>query len=188
MGKGINRAEEFIKTGSYKTYYESVRKSFYCIFISHISVDKYQAKKIGDYLINAGFDIYLDINDGRLQTAVNNNDPLVITECIQKGIDASSHILCLITDSTNRSWWVPFEIGYGKKGLKQIASIIFKDVDYLPEYLKVSQILRGIKSLNEYLKRIKPSLSKISGVITEDKIVEYTVSQHPLENFIEWSK
>lgn len=188
MAKGINRAEEFIKTGSYKRYDESIRKNIFCIFISHISIDKSYALKIGEYINNAGFDIYLDVNDLKLQQAVISKDAPKIVSCIQNGIEASSHILSLISEKTKDSWWVPFEIGYGKRASKEIASLLLKDVTQLPEYIKVSTLIEGIKGLNSYLQSFRLSLSPLFESQLGDRIVSHTTSNHPLESFINWNK
>lgn len=148
MSKGINIAESVQKR------YSTASLSKPVVFLSHKSEDKAFVESIGDYFINAGIDIYLDKNDFKLQHAVNANDPKRVTECIQEGISKSNYILCIASEKTVGSWWVPYEIGYGKKADKEIASLIKKDVKYIPDYLKIEEIIDGIPGLNNYIKRI----------------------------------
>lgn len=86
-----------------------------CIFLSYISVDKKAATVIGDYITKHGdTDIYLDVNDQKLQDAFRKGDPISITHFLEKGVAASTHIMCLVSADTVRSWWVPYELGFGK--------------------------------------------------------------------------
>jgi len=148
MSKGINIAESVQRSYSTASLLKPV------VFLSHKSEDKEFVESIGDYFINAGIDIYLDKNDFKLQHAVNINDPKRVTECIQEGISKSNYILCIASEKTVGSWWVPYEIGYGKKADKGIASLIKKDVKYIPDYLKIEEIIDGIPGLNDFIKRI----------------------------------
>lgn len=150
MSRGINIAESIQR--SYGTFVASASKAV--VFLSHKSEDKNFVEDIGNYFMNAGIDIYLDKNDFKLQHAVNINDPRRVTECIQEGISKSDYILCIASAKTVESWWVPYEIGYGKKANKEIASLIKKDVTYIPDYLKIEEIIDGIPGLNTYIKKI----------------------------------
>lgn len=149
MGRGINIAESV-----QRSYGFSASASKPVVFLSHKSEDKDFVEAIGNYFMNAGIDIYLDKNDFKLQQAVNTNDPKRVTECIQEGISKSDYILCIASAKTVQSWWVPYEIGYGKKANKGIASLIKKDVTYIPDYLKIEETIDGIPSLNNFIKRI----------------------------------
>lgn len=150
MSRGINIAESIQK--SYETFTASVAKPV--VFLSHKSEDKDFVESIGNYFMNAGIDIYLDKNDFKLQQAVNMNDSRRITECIQEGISKSDHILCIASEKTVGSWWVPYEIGYGKKANKGIASLLKKDIKYIPDYLQIEEIIDGIPGLNIFITRI----------------------------------
>lgn len=118
---GVNRAQ-LIK--SYNNFSESITASSQrgrpCIFLSHISIDKNTAIKIGDYIREKGnIDIYLDIYDDRLKNAVALGDQLMITKYIEEGLEQSTHIMCLVSQSTVQSWWVPYELGFGKSARKR---------------------------------------------------------------------
>jgi hypothetical protein len=70
-----------------------------CIFLSHISVDKKDAEKLADYIMEkADIDVYLDIYDRELQNAVTLKEPSKITDLIECGITSSTHAMCLISE------------------------------------------------------------------------------------------
>src|SRR5262245_11471035 len=92
-----------------------------CIFISHIAVDKSAAVAIGSYITSRGdIDIYLDIHDADLQAAVSKNSAIAITRFIERGLAKSTHIICLVSQNTVGSWWVPYELGFAKNAGKQL--------------------------------------------------------------------
>src|SRR5689334_5444083 len=53
-----------------------------CIFLSHIRGDKQRVKEFGEYIQNAGLNIYLDVEDKELQAAVDAFDDEKITHFI----------------------------------------------------------------------------------------------------------
>lgn len=146
--KGINRALQTYSTPMSESAAYNNKK---CIFISHKSEDIEAAKAIGDIITNHGIDIYLDINDYGLQSATENNEAKKIVEYIEKALSKSTHILVLVTNKTRQSWWVPYEVGYSKKGEKEIASILLKDVNDFPDFLKIEKTFRGLSDLENYI-------------------------------------
>lgn len=201
MEKGRNRAFDSI----YKSLNEQknfASKSKPCIFLSHRSLDKDMVEEIGNYIINAGIDIYLDKYDEELQRADKINDDKRITECIQKGISKSTHLMCLLSKNTVDSWWVPYEIGYAdNSGNINICSLKLKELPEksIPSYIKINQCLSGIHSLNEYLKEIikqygDGSFKSFSRYQNEQyrsfqsaSIIEESFSLHPLSKYLEES-
>lgn len=126
-----------------------------CIFLSHISIDKKDAEKLADYIMEkADIDVYLDIYDRELQDAVTLKDPSKITALIERGITSSTHAMCLISEKTVNSWWVPYELGYAKKAGKEICSLKLKGNVDLPDFLKIGDLICGTKSLNGYIQKI----------------------------------
>lgn len=142
-----------------------------CIFLSHKKEDKGACLEIGQYLSDAGIDYYLDIYDEGLQIASNENDPQKITECLKNGIRLSTNMIVVLSEKTKNSQWVPFEIGYGhasivdktlnqqdSKSSLNLAFLTLKEISDIPipDFLRIAYPIRGIRSLNEYLERIKP--------------------------------
>ena len=90
-----------------------------CVFVSHKSEDIDTAKNIAELLQNAGLDVYLDVNDNGLQQATRKNDAEAIVKCIEKALACSTHILILVTENTEKSWWVPYETGVILQNVKK---------------------------------------------------------------------
>ncbi|MGN7297033.1 toll/interleukin-1 receptor domain-containing protein [Ferdinandcohnia sp. SAFN-114] len=185
MGKGINIAENVL-INKYASY-NSVRKPV--VFLSHKSEDKDYVEAIGNYLINAGINIYLDSSDFKLQTAIAKNDPKAITDCIQEGISKSDYILCFASQKTVMSWWVPYEIGYGKRAEKEIATLIRKDVEYIPDFLKIEEILDDISDLNNFIKKVTsehgiPLMEKYSWEYSSNDYIEKSSNSHTLSKYL----
>lgn len=153
MRVGINRALEN------QALYENTNTNSKCIFISHKSEDIEGAEAIGDVIKQYGIDIYLDINDIGLQYATENDDSEQIVQHIEKALSVSTHILVYITENTKDSWWVPYEIGYSKKGNIKIASLLNKHIENFPDYLKIEKTLKSVKDFNEYLNDIQDESS-----------------------------
>ena len=97
MVKGINRANA---TYSEHILFEHASHNKKCVFISHKSEDKNAAKYVGDLLINAGLDIYLDLNDEGLQQATREQNASKIVSHIEKALTTSTNILVLVTEKT----------------------------------------------------------------------------------------
>jgi hypothetical protein len=131
-----------------------------CIFISHVNVDRESARDIGEFIRNDGnLDIYLDIDDPDLQRAVENKDPLGVTRFVERGLARSDNLLCLVSEKTVLSWWVPYEIGFTKKAGKGIATLLFKDAVTLPAYLEIGKVLVDIYDLKSYIQQISAARS-----------------------------
>lgn len=194
MHKGVNRAN--LSKSSSLRFSESqtpVSRSI-CLFLSHISIDKNAAIAIAEYIMNAGFDVYLDVYDEKLQRAVNAGDAGKITEYIEQGVENCSHMICLVSDNTVRSWWVPYELGFGKKAGKDLATLALRDVPVLPEYLAIGKILQGTPSLNRYLETllrrnsISESLIFKSAGVAEGYLIKAATLHHPLDAYLKWQE
>ncbi len=181
----INRAKMEFRTKSFDFLKESYGATENCIFISHKADDKEKAVEIGDYIMKyANIDVYLDIYDEGLQGAVKNGNDKEVVRHLEQGISKSSHILCLISEKTQTSWWVPYEIGYAKKAGKGIASLKLKNIDDIPSYLKIEKFIMGTKSLNQYLNSVKTIYLSESYSLP---LPEHQMNNHPLDNVLDWN-
>ena len=122
------------------------------VFISHQKRDREEAKKIADYFRSVGIPVYFDEYDRDLQRATQGGNSKEIVKAIEKGIQSSSHMLCIISKNTLYSQWVPFEVGYGydKTDLATLTLKGIKSSD-LPDYIKVAPIIRDIYDLNKFV-------------------------------------
>lgn len=146
-----------------------------CIFISHQKADREPAKKIADFLISKGINVYFDEYD----RSIDRSNPDKLTASIQRGIDFSNYMLILISPNTLYSKWVPWEVGYGYNKV-EMSVLTLKGIkeEQLPEYLKTTKVRRNYESLRSLINEIKPEL------INESQ-VRYFSPSHPLYNILD---
>lgn len=153
-----------------------------CVFISHQKNDKDVAKTIANYIMRSGLDVYFDEYDA----SINRDNPQSVVYAIKKGIQRSTHMLCVLSQNALQSKWMPWEIGYGYDRL-HVAGITVKEIskNVLPEYLQIVPVLRGTRSLNSY---IASTIGRLEGtLINEQKIYSATMMNHPLDNVLDWN-
>ena len=150
---GINRKE--LESNFNKTV-RVLNRKIECVFISYQNKDKEKAKKIADYILSAGIDVYFDQYDQDLKIEYQSTQPKRVTDALCKGIDTSSHMLVIVSPTTLQSKWVPFEIGYGYDKT-DLAVLTLKGIPKgsLPEYLRTSTVIRDIDDLNKKISSIK---------------------------------
>lgn len=184
---GINRA--LLSESNQHIKASSLSSSNPCIFLSHISADKAAVREIGKYITDKGnIDIYLDEQDVNLQIAVSKADAVGITIFLEKGLSQSTHIMCLVSDETVKSWWVPYELGFAKKSGKPLSTLKIKGNAELPAYLEISHIIKGTKSLNAYLESVLGHLQKSAttrGLLNEG-LIAHSQQNHPLDVYLNW--
>ncbi len=181
----INRALKQYVTKSLLEFAQVQESEKNCIFISHKSEDLKQATAVGDYILQHGdIDIYLDKYDEGLQGAVSKNDHTSIVKYIEQGLIKSTHLLCLVSDMTEISWWVPYEIGFAKRSKINIASLKLKNIDKIPSFLHIEKTIMGTKSLNEYIREIKSK--NTSYMYYNDRLISNNASPHPLDSILDW--
>lgn len=183
--------EKFADLNNIESTEEYVKRE-YCVFLSHYNLDKTAVKKIGEYIMKAGIDVYLDENDLELQDASSVNNHKKVTECIQKGIAESTHILCLLSPKTVESWWVPYELGYGEKSKKDICSLKLKELNQVPSYLQIKLCLKNIEDLNNYIKEINKNVKLFTlnesnqyKNSSDISIIEKSAMTHPLSKYLD---
>jgi len=158
-----------------------------CVFISHKREDLEACKKIADYLLDAGVDVYFDEYDDTLSAIVAAGDEDLLTDRITDGINMSTHMLCVVSPQTIDSYWVPFEVGYGYEKI-DLGILTLKGIEDsdLPDYMKVTDVVRGTRSLNELIAKLldepKFRLEQRAGFVKE------SARSHPLDNVLEWHR
>lgn len=170
------------------TKYESRSKvlslGIKCVFISHQQRDKDAAKKIADYLIDAGIDVYFDAYDEDLRIHHQSSNAKAVTNSIKKGIDNSSHMLVLVSPNTLHSTWVPFEIGYGYDKT-DLFVLCLKGIPKggLPEYVRSATIIRDIYDLNNLVSKISKIDKEI--LLKANNLSDYNSSINPLSDVMD---
>ena len=190
MARGINRAARTFNasaqaTHSTKAFTGSTSKP--CVFISYHHEDESACQKIADYLINAEIDVYFDKYDKTLSQLVNEGNADKVTKRIQDGIDFSSHMLCVVSITTVKSYWVPFEVGYGYPKIA-LGIMTLKGVEEssLPEYMKTTKVIRGTKSLNDFISGLLSQ--SVDSLSIKGLIRKASEQQHPLDEVLDWNK
>jgi hypothetical protein len=153
-----NLRESFEKRAGFELATASWKPPEPCIFLSHRSTDKAAVRKIGDYIMSKGIDVYLDADDTNLQRAVANEDHKAITAAIELGIGKSTDLFAFVTQNSmsqkSSSIWVPYEIGFAKRHGNPIAAVKSRDITQLPSYLVIVPQILNIRDLNAYLRQI----------------------------------
>lgn len=179
MKNGINLARQKLYEFSVNEQKDLENKK--CVFLSHRSVDKDKVIKIGNYIMKAGLNIYLDVNDANLQDAVNAQNAKKITQCIQRGLSYSHYVLCAISSNTfdDKSWWVPYEIGYADKELKECCLLKLDTLsrNNIPDYLKIKEILYNVGNLNKKLQTWSTTILKEWSVMDDYSIYNGILSE-----------
>lgn len=133
----------------------------------------------------ADIDVYFDENDSDLRIYRQTNNPKGVVDSIRKGINKSSHMLVVVSPNTIQSKWVPWEVGYGYDNTK-LGVLTLKGVqDYqLEDYLKTVTIIRGTKTLNQYLSELKGL--NLMAMESRNLIMDHAKS-HPLDNYLDYN-
>jgi hypothetical protein len=157
-----------------------------CVFISHQKADASICSRIADYLKNAGIDVYFDEYDKDLKIWRQQNNPANVVYSIKKGIQQSSHMLCVISPNTLYSKWVPWEVGYGYD-TTQIAALTLKGIkeEDLPDYIKTVTLIRGTRTLNDYISKLAGEYKE--KMFSSNRIINESTSSHPLDNYLDWN-
>ena len=159
---------------------------FACVFLSHQKNDTEYTKKIADFLISNGIDVYFDEYDEDLKNTNQYSNPDKVTQAILKGINSSSHMLVVVSPSTMYSNWVPFEIGFGfDKTDLGVLTIKGIEKGKLPSYLKTAKRIRDRWDINSFVRKLT---GKTDDELHKSFIFEdYSSLNHPLYNVLDSS-
>lgn len=113
------------------------------IFISHKREDLLLAKQAYDQL-SSQIDCYLDAYDEHLATSISD-----LGDYFRTKLRNSTHLLAIVSKSTQLSWWVPFEIGMATERDYPIATFSPNMIE-LPGYLKKWPYLQSNNDLTIY--------------------------------------
>lgn len=154
-----------------------------CIFISYQNTDKMEAKKIADYFIKAGINVYFDEYDGDLKRTNQISNPTKVTDSLCKGINNSSHMLVVVSPTTIISKWVPFEIGFGFDKT-DLFVLCLKGIPKggLPEYIRTAKIIRDLWDLKYRLNSLVDSENKL---LLETKLLSFNTNLNPLNDIMD---
>ena len=151
------------------------------VFISHQKKDSDVARKIADYLEEAGVDIYFDQYDD----TIDRSNPDSVVKAIKFGIENSTHMLVVFSPNTIGSMWVPWEIGYAYNTPVSLGVLRIKGVpkNELPEYLRVVKVVSDIWDLNQLISNL--TKTDRENLLIEGRIRRYSDSYHPLSQYLD---
>ena len=115
------------------------------VFISHKKEDELRALWVKRTLDENGVSSYLDVLDNEIA-----NDGKALTEHIKKNLNSCTDVIVVMTESTKKSWWVPFEIGMSAQKDMPTASFLSSDVE-LPDYLSYWPRLKNSDDIATYV-------------------------------------
>jgi len=114
------------------------------VFISHRTADDVLAKRVYDRLTKVhSIKCWLD-------NVYPAQPPEKITGTILTNINKCTHLLVVMTDNTEGSWWVPYEIGVAEQGERAISTFSEMAKLKLPEFLWHWPVLKGDSALDRF--------------------------------------
>ena len=125
------------------------------IFISHKKEDEDLALTVKGVLDSKGVSSYLDLLDSSVIA-----DGKALTDHIKSNLNACTDVIVVMTDSTKKSWWVPFEIGMSAQKDMPTASFLESDVE-LPGYLSYWPRLKNKHDIETYVDTRKTFENKL---------------------------
>jgi hypothetical protein len=127
------------------------KQASYRVFISHSSLDKWIAERMGEKVTEAGADFWLDVRD-----LPGGGD---IRKEINQGVHECQEVIILFSPNSVNSHWVSFEIGAAYAKRKHLTPIL-NNVNYTDVLL-----IQGIKAIelnnfSQYLTELKKRIKK----------------------------
>lgn len=119
------------------------------VFISHKKEDSYVANQILVKLKASSVDAYLDLLEGDLLLKGEK-----LTEHIKNKLNECTDLMAVVSNITQTSWWVPFEIGMAAQQDFPIVSYLNGSVD-LPDYLSYWPKIKSMSDIDKYVQAKK---------------------------------
>ena len=118
------------------------------VFVSYQHDDQPMALGLAKDLSDSNWDVFIDVHDDSLFPGDNHVD-----EALVEAIGNAATMLIVVSDNTQTSWWVPWEIGVSTPSGKPRA--LYKPTAHrpLPNYLSKLERLQGPSSARVWLER-----------------------------------
>jgi len=118
------------------------------VLLSHSLEDKKETLRIAQHLTQSGVVNYVELFDPTVQTTDG------ITAKLKDRIQQSTHLMIIVSNFTEKLWWVPFELGAGSEVDKRICSYQ-KSSSQVPEFIKKWPVLRNQRGLDAFIRCYK---------------------------------
>lgn len=133
------------------------------VFISHKREDSDSAEEVRKELEKNQVNAYLDLLDPEL-----DDDAKMLTEHLKKKMNQCSDLLVVMSKKTQKSWWVPFEIGMAAHKDLPTVTYITEFVE-IPEYLSFWQYLNDLSEIRLYAESVK---KRCGALVKESRALE----------------
>ena len=116
------------------------------VFLSYRHSDKATAWELARDLNRRGRRVYIDVHDNTLAPGQGDLDDALVT-----AIDNSNTMIVIVSDKTQESWWVPWEVGVSTPFGKPRAMYKPQTSRPLPAYLEKLKRLRNSAEANSWV-------------------------------------
>ena len=118
------------------------------VFLSYQHNDQTTALALAKDLSDSNWDVYMDVHDDSLFPGDTHID-----EALVEAIANAATMLIVVSDNTQGSWWVPWEIGVSTPSAKPRA--LYRPTAHrpLPNYLEKLERLQSPLSARVWLRR-----------------------------------
>lgn len=129
------------------------------VFVSHQSGDSDLAAKVAATMQHNGLSVWLDLID----PGVTGDGP-DLADYIETVLRKSTALLAVVTANTQKSWWVPFEIGIAFELSRYLASFGDKHLNpsFLAKWPNIPDDPRGRPDINRQLRSWCARLRRLS--------------------------
>jgi hypothetical protein len=150
------------------------------VFISHRTADDAIARQVANRLRTThSITVYIDDIDQEVQRAQGT---AAITALLVKRINACTNLLAIVSQNTQGSWWVPFEVGVARQSPRVITTMTNQADSALPEYLLEWPRLRGDAAIDTFA-RIYKAQSRILTEQVLEKRAPFSVQMSHVDQF-----
>ena len=116
------------------------------VFLSYRHTDKATAWDLAHDLDRRGRRVFIDVHDNTLVPGQKDLDDALVT-----AIDNARTMIIIVSDKTQGSWWVPWEIGVSTPFGKPRAMYKPQTYGQLPAYLEKLKKLRNSTEANSWV-------------------------------------
>lgn len=127
------------------------------VFLSHKSEDEHAAKAAAIRLQHRGLHVYLDVIDPHL----DGEDGPQLGDYIRGRLSECTQLLAMVSAATERSWWVPWEIGVATEKNYPLATYALQPTS-LPSFLRKWPVLIRPEHLDLYAEESKKIPQRLS--------------------------
>ncbi len=156
------------------------------LFLVDVSVSPETAAAVAEYIALRG-KMNVIRNPGVDVPADSGDDHDQMERYLAVGIGKATCALIVISPALQEPWWLKRVAQLGQSAGIALALLTLKGAAGPPAGYETFEMLRGIKSLNEYIFRLSPEADRIIFNNPEyGGLMAHTAPNHPLDAFLDW--